>query len=999
MRNIFLLFILFGIQLSAFAQSPANDACQNAIVLTDLENFCSLSGAYTNVNATDEGNTPIASCFLNTTVSRDVWFQFTAIANGLSLAVIGNNDVNISGGTLANPDVAVYSGNCGALTELACNNDGAQDGFVQILSDELAVGETYFIRVSAAFGNTGTFELCINNFNLVPDPSGDCNNAVVLCDKSPFTVPRVVGAGANPNELTGATCGGQQLDEDASTWYKWTCATSGTLTFILTPLNPADDLDFYVYELPNGIDNCSGKVLRRDMSAGQQGGQPFSFWQRCTGQTGLSASSTDVSEQCGCPAGNDNFLVALNMVAGRSYALVVNNFSESGAGFSIEFGGTGTFVGPTPRFTATPSRVCVGESVTFTDASTFTTDPINIRRWNFGQGASVNPVSGSGPFTVSYNRPGVKSIVLEVETSRGCIVTEVATVEVVCCDNHFTTSANITDVNCPGTTTGSIDFSVSNAYGPYVYNWNTGASSQDITGLAAGTYSLAIRDQSGCRDTLTFSVDSPPPYDFDTLFVRPTCNGGTDGSLTFVISGGTLPYQYNWQGGGFGNNNTLSNISQGNYNLVIRDGNGCIINQTLPLRELELTLNPAVQAITQPSCFGFNNGQIVVAINNGLAPYQFDFNNGSGFQSANVLNQLVAGTYQVEVLDANLCRGDFTFTVEDHPPLVLGFDIADVSCFGETDGRIDALVSGGVGGYQYLWNTGATNSNLSQLPAASYFLTVTDANGCIIQGDTLLVQPPALLLDVAAIVDNICFGESAGSIAVIARGGRPGYEFSLDGNTYQLDSVLRNLSAGRYEVSVLDANGCTASVDAIVGEPAQLFVEAGPDRSIILGYDTLLTAFSNYAPVTFRWSPLDSLECLNVDCDRVRVDPVDLTIYTVTVVNEAGCVAVDTVLVRVIKDRPVYAPNAFSPNSDGVNDFFTLYGGPGMQRIQKLQVYSRWGSLVFEANDILPNDPKLGWDGRFMNQEVDPGVFVFRAEVLFADGVSELISGDITVLR
>jgi gliding motility-associated-like protein len=131
----------------------------------------------------------------------------------------------------------------------------------------------------------------------------------------------------------------------------------------------------------------------------------------------------------------------------------------------------------------------------------------------------------------------------------------------------------------------------------------------------------------------------------------------------------------------------------------------------------------------------------------------------------------------------------------------------------------------------------------------------------------------------------------------------------------------------------------------------------------------------------------------------VRVNPVDLTIYTVTVVNEAGCVAVDTVLVRVIKDRPVYAPNAFSPNSDGVNDFFTLYGGPGMQRIQKLQVYSRWGSLVFEANDILPNDPKLGWDGRFMNQEVDPGVFVFRAEVLFADGVSELISGDITVLR
>lgn len=998
MRKLYLSAVLvLGPILGLLAQ-PANDACADAIVLTDLANFCSTSGAFTNVGANDEG-LPEATCFLNTTVGRDVWFRFTAVANGVSVAVTGNNDPNLPGGTLLNPDIALYSGSCASLAEIACNNDGANDGFVQILSDELQVGETYFIRVSAANANTGTFQLCINNFSLVPDPSGDCNNAVVLCDKSSFTVPRVVGTGSNPNELTGVFCGGASIDEDASTWYKWTCDQSGSLSFILTPLNPADDLDFYIYELPNGIDNCSGKVLRREMSSGQQGGQPFSFWQPCTGQTGLSLSSTDVAELCGCQSGDDNFLVALNMVSGRSYALVVNNFSESGAGFSIEFGGTGTFLGPMAAFTATPQQTCVGESITFQDASTFTTDPIAIRRWNFGAGATPATATGTGPFTVSYNRPGIKSVVLEVETNRGCVVTEIATVEVICCDDHFTTSANVTDVDCPNAATGAIDFNVVNNYGPYTYNWNNGLTSQDLTGLNGGVYQVAILDQAGCRDTLSFTVDSPPPYSFDTLVVMPTCNGGTDGAVTLVVSGGTPPYQYNWQNAGFGPNNTLLNISQGDYTVTVRDANGCLINQVLPVRELELELNPLVQAITQPTCFGFDDGRLVVSVDNGLAPYQFDFNNGQGFQPGNVLNNLSAGTYQVDVLDANLCRGDFTFVIEDHPPLTLAFDVDNVSCFGEQDGSVDAQIGGGVGGYQFIWADGQTTSGLNSLPAGNYFVTVTDANGCVISGDTTLIQPPQLFLDLLEVVDNICFGASEGSIRVQASGGMPGYEYSIDGNTFQLDSVLTNLPAGDYTVTVLDANGCTTTVEATVSQPLELIVDAGPDRLILLGYDTLVTALSNYSPVTFTWTPTDSLECLNPPCDRIRVSPVNTTTYQVTVVNEDGCVAFDLVTIRVIKDRPVYAPNVFSPNNDGVNDGFTLFGGPGLSRIEKLQIFSRWGSLVFEARDILPNDPALGWDGTFLGKPVDPGVFVFLAEVEFVDGAVEPIKGDVTVVR
>lgn len=997
MRKLYVLLIALGsFAPAAFAQ-PTNDICANAIVLEDLSNFCSVSGSFTNEGANDE-NYPEAACFLNTTIGFDVWFSFTAVANGLSLAVIGDNDPNLPGGTLPNPDVALYAGPCTSLLELACNNDAMEDGFVQLLSNELVIGQTYYIRVSAANQNTGTFSICINNFNLVPDPSSDCGNAVILCDKSPFTVPQVVGAGTNPNELTGVVCGGFSIDEDASTWYKWTCDVAGTLSFVLTPLNPADDLDFYIYELPGGLSSCNGKILRREMSSGQQGNQPFSVWQPCTGQTGLSLSSTDVGEQCGCQSGNDNFLAALNMVAGRSYALVINNFSESGAGFTIEFGGTGTFLGPNAAFTAVPQQICVGESVTFQDASTFV-DPIVARRWSFGAGATPATASGTGPFVVTYNRPGVKSIILELESNRGCIVTEINTVEVVCCEDHFTTSAVVTDIDCPNASTGSIDFSVTNNFGPYIYNWSNGAITQDILGLTPGMYTLALSDQSGCRDTLDFAIDAPPPFNIDSLVVMPTCNGGTDGAVTVLVTGATPPYQYNWQNTGFSTNNTLSNISQGDYSVTIRDANGCLIQQVMPVRELQLTLNPQVQAITQPSCFGFDDGRIVLDINNGLPAYQFDFNDGNGFQPGNILNNLSAGTYQVDVLDANLCRGDFTFVIEDHPPLTLAFNTTNISCFGLTDGSIQSLVGGGVGGYTYLWSNGQQLANISDLPAGNYLLTVTDANGCIISGDTLLTQPPQLFLRLLEVVDNICFGESEGSIRLEASGGTPGYEYSADGFNFQLDSLLTGLPAGDYLATVMDALGCTATVEASISQPIELLVDAGPDRFILLGYDTLITAISNYPSVTFSWTPMDSLICLTPGCDRVQVDPVNTTTYQVSVINEAGCIAIDLVTIRVIKDRPLFVPNVFSPNDDGVNDGFTLFGGPGLRRIQKLQVFSRWGSLVYEARDILPNDPALGWDGTFRGQAVNPDVFVYIAQVEFIDGVVETVKGDVTVIR
>lgn len=993
--RIFYSIALLVLPMYLVAQ-PINNECIDAIPLTDLNLWCSSPEAYTNVGATPSAQT-LPSCFSATQPNRDVWFSLVAEADNLNVTVLGNLPFS-DGGTLQLPQIAIYTGTCNNLTEVECTIADVGQNFVQTFADGLEIGQTYYIRINGRNGLTGTFQLCVNNYFDIPEPSGDCNTAVILCDKSPFTVDYISGVGTDPNEIDDASCSRPTCDigESNSIWYKWTCKDPGTLTFTITPLNPIDDIDFIVYELPNGIDNCSNKQEIRCMASGANNGQAFSTWEPCTGATGLSTSETDDLEFCGCDPGDNNFIRAIQMVAGRSYALVINNFSESAAGFSIAFGGTGTFQGPEAAFTALPETICVGDAVTLTDASTYIGNLIGWE-WHFGAGASIASANSEGPHNVSYNTPGIKTVVLEVESDRGCLVTEVATIEVQCCGDHFDVNANINPLDCPNTNTGTIDLTVSNPYGPYTYIWSNMANTQDILGLNQGPYTVTITDQVTCDTVMTFNVPSPTPLAFDTLITMPTCNGGTDGAATLVTTGGTPPYQYNWQNTGFTNNNTISNVSQGDYQVVVRDANGCEETLLIPIHELELILDPAVQAITPPSCTGFSNGSIVVQIDNGLPPYQYDWNDGNGYVSANSLVNISAGVYVVEVLDANLCKGTFNFDMQDYPPVTLAFDVTDVSCFGLSDGSVTAVAGGGVGNYTYSWSTSASTAEISQLSAGNYAVTVLDGNGCTINGATSVTQPPQLFIDVVNIIDNICYGEAEGSVEVIGSGGTSPYEYSWDGQFFQVEPLFENLLSGNYTFTVMDAMGCIATVQATVNQPPQLIVNAGPDVFIDLGYDTRLNATSSDPSVTWAWTPTDSLSC--TDCPNPIANPVNTTTYTITATDLLGCQASDEVIVRVIKNRPIYIPNAISSNNDGINEAFTLYGGPAAREIKTLRIFSRWGSLVFEARNIPLGQERYGWDGTFLGRPVNTGVFAYMAEVTFIDGETVLYEGDVTVIK
>ena len=411
-----------------------------------------------------------------------------------------------------------------------------------------------------------------------------------------------------------------------------------------------------------------------------------------------------------------------------------------------------------------------------------------------------------------------------------------------------------------------------------------------------------------------------------------------------------------------------------------------------------------------------NTGSITLVATLGIPPFTYEVRRSGQTVSTGTLNAL--NTPQVI---GGLPAGDYTIVVTAStgystvvqagivqllPPAISSITALDyggfgVSCVGAADGAAKATATGGKPPYVFTWSSGAAGNEAKNLRAGTYTVTVTDANTCTATASITLREPTPLSM-AFAVTDITCFGRRDGSITAQVSGGIPPYRYALNNGIYQSANTFTGLSAGTFTVRALDASGCEIAETIVIHSPPPLEVSLGGNQTIALGDTTQIEVVVNVPLDSIQsvtWGPpLDTTDC--VRCFARKVAPIVTTTYSVTVVTNQGCTDSDKATIFVDRRRYLYVPNAFAPGSDGANSLFYVSAKPNTVRVIKtLQVYGRWGEAVFRLDDFSPNNPQLGWDGTFRGQPLNPGVFTWMLEVEFIDGVREVFTGDVTIVR
>lgn len=403
-----LFYLMCFISINASAQTPVNNEYANAINISNTDSFCSPNGFYTNLEATPSSYPKPQDW---PAVGNDVWFKFTALKFDVNITVSGKSSAS-SINTLQNPLVALYTSDpaSGSFNNIP-GNMVSSNNVTSYYKGALTIGQIYYVRVSATNNNMGTFQLCVNNYFPPLAPGQDCGTVSILCGMEKFTQLNVSGAGTN-NKETAGTCLGQ---ESNSAWYMWTAGKSGDFTFLITPTDITNDIDWVLYDLGPGGD-CSQAVATNAIRCASGSGtncNPAYY------KTGLSLTETDLREEPGCVPGQNGLVRYVDMIAGHNYALIVDNFSSGNNGFALEFGGTTEFVGPTSAIQLEKLNSCTPQqSFTFTSlAANYTS-----LKWTFGEGASLASATTEGPFNITYSTQGEKIAVLEAKGTGGCDV-------------------------------------------------------------------------------------------------------------------------------------------------------------------------------------------------------------------------------------------------------------------------------------------------------------------------------------------------------------------------------------------------------------------------------------------------------------------------------------------------------------------------------------------------------------------------------------------------
>lgn len=633
-----------------------------------------------------------------------------------------------------------------------------------------------------------------------------------------------------------------------------------------------------------------------------------------------------------------------------------------------------------------------------------------------------NIVSGANTYMPVVDMAG--TYILEITNStNGC--TNSSSIEVsVDGDTPNVTIATANDLTC-NITSLMLNANGSDFGDGFTINWSTdtgnfveGEETLTPTIDAPGNYTLSITNtNNGCTDatnilieenTITASVNAGQTQTLDCTVTSISLNGSSDldnGTILWTTNGGNI----------LNGATTLTPTVNGAgiYTLTITNSeNGCSASA-----DVTIELDPSVPEvlIDMPTMLTCETTTITLDASQTTSDqnlvFQWTTTNGNIISGADTPTPMVdqAGNYVLTILIGDNCTNTSAIQVlEDatEPIADAGIDFT-VNCTEPSTLNGTSSSVGSVFTYEWTTNNGEfVNSTQTLQPNINggglYTLTVLNTqNGCTAT-DAVNVIDDAPESVQSLVIDPDCFND-IGSFGVSSvSGGTAPYVYSIDGGaTFQSSSNFPNLAPGAYDFVVQDANDCTYEESFNVAEDIDLNLSLETFVKIDLGESHQINAQVSIPTEdieSIQWSPADStLSC--VDCLNPQATPTETTTYSLTITDMNGCETTAYIDIIVNKEVPIYIPNAFSPAGE-MNTVFTIHAEHGkVKNINSLQIFNRWGELVFFNENFRPNDFDMGWNGTFDGEALNPGVFVYWTEIELQDGRTILLKGDISIVK
>ena len=796
------------------------------------------------------------------------------------------------------------------------------------------------------------------------------------------------------------------------------CYNSNDGEILITP-NSITTTYSYSWLYPDGSSSTNEDIYSLSPGA----------YQLIISYTAANSSSTSIT--CNVPYPPFTILPANEIIVNPSITLVsCEGGNNGGIGLNVN-GGSGSFnyLWSNTEITKDINNLTTGSySVTIIDDnnciwdSTFNLssipfDTLSVLKNNIScKGEATGSINingiigGTYPYTFNWTGPNGFSSTDEDLSNLYAGAYEVSISDVSGCQiNRYITLSEpndflysipniISDATCNGSTDGYVDLIITGGTFPYQLDW--GSANPDS--LAAGNYNYIIYDSNNCYINGNITIYEPSLFTITPFVTKIKCPNENTGSISILVNNSIPLQSVEWTGP----NNIITNLSfsasglvidslyTGNYNCIITDANNCTVQQTIYVPEpytragspLFLTSNYTSYEV---SCKDGSDAWIKVSMSGGdysYNTYQYLWGNG---ESNDSIFSLSADTLSLTVIDSINCRQEYSYIIRQPDSLVSftyitsDYNKYNISCFNDSDGFVKLFPLGGVQNYTYtcyindILSPSLNSSILTNLKSDNLFIIVKDNNGCQYSDTINLTQPELLQLDLKLKPDTCSLNK--GYASAVVNGGTPIYTYSWSNGS--IKSYSDNITEGNYNVIISDANGCediqTFDILNLPSPLANFSVNPTHKKFKIQLEDpfVFIDISETYSQKIKKWNWYLSDNSTGND-SIVNHSFSEIGEYFVLLEIETEFNCIDTISKRVVVGNyNLWIPDTFTPNNDGINDFFNPKG-VGIKDY-KMKIYSRWGGIIFVSDDI-----NLGWDGKNKNNTFPIGSYTYYIELV-----------------